>query len=79
MRAVPARAPELPIVVDPTVALAIDRLRDMVAQGRLNKDVLPQPRTAAALVELSIPPLEVPDLKLPGDTAGETAAPRERQ
>jgi hypothetical protein len=79
IRSVPARAAELPVVVDPTLALAIDRLRDLVAQGRLTEDVLPQPRTAAALVELSIPPLEVPDLKLPGETAGEAAAPRERQ
>jgi hypothetical protein len=78
-RSVPARAPELPIVVDPTVALAIGRLRGVLAEGRLKEDVLPQPRTAAALVELSIPPLEVPDLKWPGEIAGPPAAPRERQ
>lgn len=78
-RSAPARPRELPIVVDPTVALAIDRLRDLVAQGRLDEDVLPQPRSAAALVDLSIPPLEVPDLKVPGETAGPAAAPRERQ
>jgi hypothetical protein len=57
---------EPPVIVEPARALAIQRLRELMTDGRLDGDMLPPPRPPeAVLAELIIAPLEVSDIKVP--------------
>lgn len=73
---------EPPVIVEPSRALAIQRLRELMIAGRLNGDMLPPPRTPeAVLAELIVAPLAVSEIKVPDvETAGRPpAASPERQ
>jgi hypothetical protein len=57
---------EPPVIVEPSRALAILRLRELMTEGRLDGDMLPPPRPPeTVLAELIIAPLEVSDIKVP--------------
>ena len=57
---------EPPVIVEPERALAIQRLRELMTQGRLDEKMLPPPVTPeAALAELTIAPLEVAEIRVP--------------
>ena len=57
---------EPPVIVEPARALAIQRLRELMTQGRLDEKVLPPPVTPeAALAELTIAPLEIAEIRVP--------------
>jgi hypothetical protein len=59
-------ATEPPVIVEPSRALAIQRLRELMIAGRLDGDMLPPPRTPeAVLAELIVPPLAVSEIKVP--------------
>jgi hypothetical protein len=54
------------VIVEPSRALAILRLRELMTEGRLDGDMLPPPRPPeTVLAELIIAPLEVSDIKVP--------------
>ena len=55
-----------PVIVEPSRALAIQRLRELMTQGRLDEKMLPPPVTPeAALAELTIAPLEIAEIRVP--------------
>ena len=57
---------EPPVIVEPARALAIERLRELMTQGRLDEKMLPAPVTPeAALAELTIAPLEIAEIRVP--------------
>ena len=56
---------ELPVIVEPSRAQAIQRLRELMTEGRLDQTMLPPPvRAEAVLTELSIAPLEIADIRV---------------
>jgi hypothetical protein len=56
---------EPPVIVEPSRALAIQRLRELMIDGRLDEKMLPPAvRAEAVLTELSIAPLEIPDIRV---------------
>jgi len=58
--------PDPPVIVEPARALAIQRLRELMTQGRLDEQTLPPPVTPeASLAELAIAPLEVTEIRVP--------------
>jgi hypothetical protein len=62
----PAPQSEPPVIVEPSRALALQRLRELNAQGRLDGNVLPPPVTPeTALAELTVAPLAVADIQVP--------------
>jgi hypothetical protein len=67
--ACPMRTPgatEPPVIVDPRRALALARLRELMTEGRLDGSMLPPARTPeAVLAELTVAPLEIPDIPVP--------------
>ena len=80
-KAKPASA-DPPVIVEPARAQAILRLRELMIAGRLDGDMLPPPRTPeAALAELIVAPLGVPEIKVPDVEIvnRQSAAPSERQ
>jgi hypothetical protein len=55
-----------PVIVEPERRLAIERLRELMTQGRLDEQMLPPPLTPeASLAELAIKPLEVAEIRVP--------------
>ena len=58
-------AGEPTVLIDPSQARAIARLRDLVNAGRLNGTMLPPERPHEA-TELAVAPLEIPEIKTPG-------------
>ncbi len=55
-----------PVIVEPSRALAIQRLRELMTEGSLDGQMLPPPVTPeAALAELAIAPLEVAEIRVP--------------
>jgi len=57
---------EPPVIVEPERALAIQRLRELMTQGRLDEKMLPPPVSPeAALAELTIAPLEIAEIRVP--------------
>jgi hypothetical protein len=57
---------EPPVIVEPSRALAIQRFRELMIEGRLDGDMLPPPRTPQAVVaELIVPPLAIAEIKVP--------------
>jgi hypothetical protein len=56
---------EPPVIVEPSRALAIQRLRELMTDGRLDQKMLPPPATPeTVLAELSIAPLEIADIRV---------------
>jgi hypothetical protein len=74
-------SPEPPVIVEPERALAIQRLRELMTEGRLDETMLPPPVTPeAALAELSIAPLAVAEIRVPDvEIVGRPPAAPERQ
>ncbi len=70
-----------PVIVEPSRALAIERLRELMTQGRLNEQMLPPPVTPeAALAELSIAPLAIAEITVPDvEIVGRPPAAPQRQ
>ena len=70
-----------PVIVEPARALAIERLRELITQGRLNEKMLPPPVTPeAALAELSIAPLAIAEISVPDvEIVGRPPAAPQRQ
>ncbi len=70
-----------PVIVEPSRALAIERLRELMTQGRLNEQMLPPPVTPeAALAELSIAPLAIAEISVPDvEIVGRPPAAPQRQ
>jgi hypothetical protein len=76
-----SRSSEPPVIVDPRQALALERLRELMSQGRVDDKLLPPTVTAeAALTELTIAPLEIADIQVPDvEIVGRPPAAPERQ
>ena len=56
---------ELPVIVEPSRAMAIQRFRELMIEGRLDEQMLPPPvRAEAVLTELSIAPLEIAEIRV---------------
>ena len=72
---------EPPVIVEPSRALAIQRLRELMIDGRLDEKMLPPAvRAEAVLTELSIAPLEIPDIRVRDvEIVGGPAAAIQRQ
>ena len=70
-----------PVIVEAERALAIQRLRELMMQGRLDEKMLPPPVTPeAALAELSIAPLEIAEIRVPDvEIVGRPPAAPQRQ
>lgn len=69
------------MIVEPARALAIQRLRELMTQGRLDEQTLPPERTPeAAFAELTIAPLEIVEIRVPDvEIVGRPPAAPERQ
>jgi hypothetical protein len=76
-----SRSSEPPVLVDPRQALALERLRVLMTQGRLDGKMLPAPVTPeAALADLTIAPLEIDEIQVPGvEIVGQPPAAPQRQ
>jgi hypothetical protein len=59
-------AAEPPVIVEPSRALAIQRFRELMSDGRLDGGMLPPPRTPEAiLAELIVAPLAISEITVP--------------
>ena len=69
------------VIVEPSRALAIQRLRELITEGSLDGQMLPPPVTPeAALAELTIAPLAVTEIRVPDvQTVSRPPAAPERQ
>jgi hypothetical protein len=70
-----------PVIVEPSRALAIQRLRDLMTEGSLDGQMLPPPVTPeASLAELAIAPLKVAEIRVPDvQTVSRSPAAPQRQ
>ena len=54
-----------PVIVEPSRAMALQRFRELMIEGRLDEQMLPPPVSAeTVLTELSIAPLEIADIRV---------------
>jgi hypothetical protein len=77
----PTVGAEPPVIVEPSRAMAIHRLRELMTEGRLDEKMLPPPATPeTVLAELTIAPLQIAEIRVRDvEIAGRPPAAPERQ